>query len=197
MTPLTIIFTGRSGCGKGTQAELLDQFLKENTPEIPVIHLETGKLFREFIQGENYTHELSKKIYEHGGLQPEFLTIHLWSDFFVTNMQKNSHLIIDGTPRKLNESETIDSALRFYGRDKVNVVEINVSRQVSEERMLERKRSDDNKRDIEARLDWYDKEVVPAVDFFKNKSLYDFHEIDGERSIDDIHSDIVKTLGLK
>ena len=93
MTPKTFIFIGRSGCGKGTQAELLQKILEQKFREMSMLHLETGKLFREFINGKTYTQELSHFIYEAGGLQPEFLTVHLWSDFFVGNMKKDLLLI--------------------------------------------------------------------------------------------------------
>jgi adenylate kinase len=192
----TFIFVGRSGCGKGTQVDLLEEVLKQQTPEIPIVHLETGELFREFIKGGNYTHELSNKIYKSGGLQPEFLTIHLWADFFMKNMNEKVHMTIDGTPRRLNEAEVLDTALNFYNRKDVNVILLNVSRKWSEERMLARKRVDDNKRDINLRLDWFDADVVPAIEFFKNNSSYIFHDIDGERTIEEIHTDIVKRVGL-
>ncbi|MBU6426769.1 nucleoside monophosphate kinase [Patescibacteria group bacterium] len=197
MKPQTFIFIGRSGCGKGTQAALLDKALKKQTPKMPIVHLETGKLFRDFIQGKNYTHELSKKIYENGGLQPEFLTVHLWSDFFAENMKVDANLIIDGTPRKLAEARILHTAFEFYGRGRPKVILLNVSRKWSEDRMLERHRADDNKRDIKARLDWFDTEVAPTVEFFRNNSFYEFFDIDGERAIEAIHSDIVKTLDLR
>jgi len=196
MTEKTFIFIGRSGCGKGTQAELLQKVLAEKSPEIQILHLETGKLFREFITGKTHTQELSRFIYDAGGLQPEFLTVHLWSDFFVANMKKNLHLIIDGTPRKLHEASVLHSAFEFYQREKPQIIFLNVSRKWSEARMLARKRMDDNKQDIEARLDWFDADVVPAIDFYRNNAFYDFHDVDGERAIEEIHADIVKRVGL-
>jgi adenylate kinase len=196
MLPKTFILIGRSGCGKGTQAELLEKFLKEKSPNIPIIHLETGKLFREFIKGKKYTHEMSRIIYENGGLQPEFLTVHLWSDFFVDNMKEGVHLIIDGTPRKLHEARILHTAFEFYKREKPQIIYLNVSRKWSEEKLLARKRVDDNKRDIKARLDWFDTEVAPTIDFYRNDSFYDFHDVDGERTIGEIYEDIVKRVGL-
>ena len=196
MTPQTFIFTGRSGCGKGTQAELLEKILTEKSPEISVVHLETGKLFREFIVGESYTQGLSKMINKAGGLQPEFLTIHLWSDFFVKNIRENVHLITDGTPRKINEAKVLHTAFEFYKREKPKIIFLNVSRAWSKERMLARKRADDSLSDIEARLDWFDADVVPTIDFFRDNPFYDFHDVNGERTIEEIHDDIVKKVGL-
>ena len=44
----TVIFIGRSGCGKGTQIEQFKNFLKNND-EREVFHLEAGDRFRNLI----------------------------------------------------------------------------------------------------------------------------------------------------
>lgn len=190
------VFIGRSGCGKGTQASGLEAGLRRAEPEKSIIHLETGKLFRQFIQGQNYTNEISNRIYKDGGLQPEFLTVHLWSDFFVSEMKKDANIIIDGTPRRLNEAVVLDTAFRFYGIDKPDIIYLNVSREWSRERMMERNRVDDNKHDIESRLDWFDTEVMPAIDYYRENAAYRFHDIDGQRTIEAIGVDIAKIADI-
>ncbi len=50
--------------------------------------------------------------------------------------------------------------------------------------------------DIERRLDWYDNNVLPAIEFFRTKPEYTFIEINGEQSIEKTHSDILKITGL-
>lgn len=197
MNPQTFLFIGRSGCGKGTQAALLENLLADRDAKYPIVHLETGKLFREFIKGATHTQEVSKAILEDGALQPEFLTVYLWADFMVRNMRKECHLIVDGTPRRRDEASVLHTAFEFYARINPQIIFINVSRGWSEERMLERKRQDDNKRDIEARLNWFDTEVMPTIDFYRHNSFYDFHEVDGEKSIEAVHADIVKKLNLR
>lgn len=196
MNPQTIIFIGRSGCGKGTQAQLVEKILEQKSPEKIIVHLETGKLFREFIKGATHTQEVSKNILEGGGLQPEFLTVHLWAGFLVGNMRKDCHLLIDGTPRRRDEASVLHTAFQFYERTKPHVIYLNVSREQSEARMLERKRKDDTKQDIQLRLDWFDQEVMPAVEYYRNNAFYSFHDINGERPIEEVHNDIVKSLGL-
>ncbi len=196
MTPKTFIFIGRSGCGKGTQAALLEDALSKQEHKLPIAHLETGKLFRDFIKGATHTQEVSKGILEAGGLQPEFLTVFLWSQFLVMNMRKDCHLIIDGTPRRRDEAAVLHTAFEFYLRTNPHIIVLNVSREWSESRMMERKRKDDTVRDIELRLNWFDAEVAPAIEYYRNNSFYSFHEINGERSVEEIHKEIVKTVGL-
>ena len=67
------IFIGRYGAGKGTQAKLLLDALKRNRPDRPVLYLETGAKFRNFIAGDNYTSRLSKDGVDKGHLMPEFM----------------------------------------------------------------------------------------------------------------------------
>ena len=59
MSPQTFIFIGRSGCGKGTQAELLQKRVKEKDQSSEIFYLETGAYFREFLRGEKYSNKLS------------------------------------------------------------------------------------------------------------------------------------------
>ncbi|MFA6459517.1 MAG: nucleoside monophosphate kinase [Candidatus Paceibacterota bacterium] len=196
MTPQTYIFMGRSGCGKGTQAGLLEKLLENKKEKLPTVHLETGKLFRDFIKGATHTQEVSKTILESGGLQPEFLTVYLWSAFMVMNMRKDCHLIVDGTPRRRDEAAVLHTAFEFYMRTNPHIIYLDVSRTWSEKHMLERKRQDDNKRDIELRLNWFDTDVAPAIEYYRNNPFYSFHSVNGERAIEEIHADIVKILGL-
>jgi len=196
MSAKTFIFIGRSGCGKGTQAALLETYVKEQDIKTHIVHLETGALFREFFKGASYSHKLAHDIYKVGGLQPEFLTVHLWSNFFVKYMKDKVHLIIDGTPRKLHEAHILDTALKFYGRPKPYVVYINVSREWAEKRLEARHREDDTKKDIKSRLDWFDTDVIPALDFYRASDDYVFLDIDGEQDIEKVHDEVLRRCSL-
>lgn len=187
--PLTLVFIGRSGCGKGTQAKLIIEEIK-NRDSREIFYLETGQSFRNFIATGNYSANLSKKVNEEGGLQPEFLAVWAWAHLLVEKMQDDMHLVIDGTPRKPHEAQVFDSAMRFYGRVKPTIVHINVSADWSRERLLSRGRGDDNHDDIEARLKWFETDVIPAINFFKNNSDYNYIEINGEQEIDKVHRDL-------
>ena len=55
MQPQTFIFFGPSGSGKGTQAKLLQEILKQKDPERKIIYIETGQKFRELAEGDSFT----------------------------------------------------------------------------------------------------------------------------------------------
>lgn len=191
------IFIGRSGCGKGTQAKLLIEKLKTDYDNKEIYYLETGQSFRNFLSVDTYSSLLSKKINEEGGLQPEFLAVWAWSHLLVENLKDGQSLIIDGTPRKKHEATVLDSAFKFYGYNLPTIININVSREWSREKLLARGRNDDNNDDIEARLNWFDTDVIPAIEFFKNNPEYKYVEINGEQTVEDVHRELTEKVFSK
>lgn len=193
MVPQTFIFIGRSGCGKGTQARLLQNRLdKQDREGRKILYVETGENFRQFIREDNYSARLSRKVYEEDERQPNFLACWMWGSVLINEFDEGMHLIFDGAPRARAEAELLTSAFHFYSRERPIVIHISVSREWSEEKLLVRGRQDDISLDkIDKRLDWFDKDVVPAIDYFKNDPFYRYIEIDGEQSIEKVHSDIV------
>lgn len=194
MSPKTFVFIGQSGSGKGTQAKLLIDYIKSKDASRPVFYLESGAAFRELISEENYTAKLAKRIYEAGGLQPEFLAIFVWSNLLIENLTGEEHLVLDGTPRKPREAHVLDSAFKFYRQERPTVVFLNVSREWSVIRLTDRNRSDDNPGDIDARLNWFESDVAPAIDFFRKDQYYNFLDINGEQSVEKVHEDIVSSI---
>ena len=194
MESQTFIFIGRSGCGKGTQVELLQKVLKEKDPT-EIFYLETGERFRDFIEQDGYSSKLAKAIYESGDRQPDFLAIWMWSHFLIESFKGTEHLIADGTPRSLSEAIAFITAMKFYKRGSVTVIYLNVGRQWAEERLKSRRRFDDvDFAKVGKRLNWFDKDVIPAVEYFKTSSDVNFLDINGERTIEEIHQEIVQKL---
>ena len=196
MTPQTFIFAGPSGSGKGTQVELLKAYLQKKTPEIPQFHSYTGDGFRTFMEGTSYASHLAKKIQEAGELQPEFLAVWLWSTNLINNLKGGEHLFIDGSPRKLAEAMVLDTAMQFYKRERPHVIVVDISNTEAKRRLLARARHDDSEEAIAKRLGWYNEQVVPAVNYFKNRPDYHFVEINGEQKPEKVHENILKALAL-
>ncbi len=196
MDLLTVIFIGRSGCGKGTQAEKLIEFIKTKDKR-GIFHLESGSRFRSFIKEGNYASDLAKKINDEGGLQPEFLAIWAWGGEIVRRLRPNQHLLIDGTPRRFSEAKVLDSALDFFERDNVHVVYLDVSVDWAIEKMINRGRSDDKDiNDIKEKMAWFKTDVIPTLNYYRQDTRVHLHEINGERTVEEIHADIIKALGI-
>ncbi|MBI4118116.1 MAG: nucleoside monophosphate kinase [Parcubacteria group bacterium] len=188
------IFIGRSGCGKGTQAELLKTYLEKKDPQQKVIWFGTGERFRNFLKEPGYTQDIARDYVEKGKLSPEFLAIHIWSHFFIEEIKGDENIIFDGTPRKLNEARVLDDALGFYNT-KVCVIFMNVSRDWARERLLGRGRQDDTEEYIKSRLDWFETDVAETIAFYKNLN-HTFLEINGEQPIPKVHQDIIEKVSL-
>ncbi len=197
MSPQTFIFIGRSGCGKGTQADLLQKYLKTQDPDREVFYLETGNRFRDFIKGEGLSSKLSLEISHHGARQPDFLAVWMWSHLFIENLKGNEHVIIDGTPRSINEARVLDSAVKFYNRQPAQVIYLNVSRAWAEKRLAGRGRTDDRSlEEVKKRLDWFETDVLPAVNHLREHPEYQFLDINGEQPLEEVHQSIMKEIKL-
>ncbi|MEK7463838.1 MAG: nucleoside monophosphate kinase [Patescibacteria group bacterium] len=196
MNQKVFIFIGRSGCGKGTQGALLTEYLKKLNPEREMLYIQGGGEFREFIKGDSTTQKLSKGLYEADKLQPEFLSVYMWINLLVKNYDGNQHLIFDGAPRRKHEAGVLDSIFDFYGLSGPCAINIDVSEEWATERLAARHRQDDKSEDIRKRLAWYTTDVVPAIEFYQSNPKYKFIKVNGERSIDDIHKELIEKIGL-
>jgi adenylate kinase len=200
MTPQTFIFFGPSGSGKGKQAELLMEVLKQKNPEKEIIYIETGQKFREMSEENSYTGREVNRIIDGGNLAPVFLPIWAWANSLVKNFSGEEYVIFDGTPRKPEESEILDNAIKFYNLKNPVVIFLEVSDEVTTQRLLkrgeEKGRDDDNKEEIKKRLDFFKTDVIPAIEYFKNNPYYKFISIDAEKSIEEVHGEIMEKVGL-
>lgn len=194
MNKKTVIFIGRSGSGKGTQAKLLIEYIESNFPNEATFYNETGALFREFVEEKNYSNILAKEILDEGGREPDFLAIYLWSKCLLKNLKGDEHLIIDGTPRSLKEAEILDTALSFYGRN-TDILNVVIGKEEAIKRLQKRARADDIElSDIEKRLAWFDADVTPAIEYYKTNGSYNYIEIEGEQDVGGVHKDIISKL---
>jgi adenylate kinase len=192
----TIIFIGRSGSGKGTQVELLKNFLEEQNPEASIFHFESGAHFRKFIEAPGYTSELMRSILGKGKLAPDFITGWLLVEALVANFKEKQTLILDGFPRTQTQALMLDSAMEYYNRENIKVIHIDVSEDEVRRRMRARGRVDDANPDvIESRISWYNQNVIPTINYLRMKPLYEVIDINGEQPMDVIQQEIRQRLG--
>jgi adenylate kinase len=195
--PKVFIFIGRSGCGKGTQADLLMTHLcKVGDKTCKTLHIETGALLREFVKGDSYTQQLCRKSMDEGTLMPEAVMVALWQKYLEDNFTGTENIIFDGCPRKLHEAQLLDSALKFFNIKKPTVIHMNVSHEWSEKRLIGRARKDDTADAIARRLAWFETEVMPTINFYKSNPDYNFIDVNGEQPIEDVQNEILAKLGL-
>ncbi len=195
-TTHTFVFFGIVGSGKGTQVELLQKYLKEKNISDDVLFTSTGNEYRKIIESGSYTGLIVKETLEKGYLQPNFLTTSLFTNILINNMKEGTTFIADGYPRTISQSESFESAMKFYKRNIVHVIYIELGKEEATKRMKLRARADDTDEGIAKRFDEYVNNVIPSMNYFKDKEGYIMHTINGEQTIEQVHLDIIKSLGL-
>lgn len=194
MQPQTFVFFGQVGSGKGTQVKLLMDFLKAKD-DLECVYAYPGNEYRKLIESGSFVGSLVKDSVSQGHLQPDFLTNSIFVNILTSSLNNEKHLIADGYPRTVFQSETFDAMMDFFGRNIIKIIYIELSKEEAMKRNLLRGRVDDTEEGLAKRFNEYVNNVVPAMNYFKDKDGYEIHTINGEQSIEDVHKDIIKALG--
>ncbi len=195
MESQTYVFFGIAGSGKGTQLALLTDLLEVRSGK-ECVYAYPGGEFRKIVESRNYTASLIKESLNRGELQPDFLTTSIFTNVLLSSLTPEKHFIADGYPRSINQSESFEAMMRFYKREQVKMIYIEVGRQEAMKRNLLRARPDDTEESIQKRFNEYTNNVVPAMEYFKGKLGYEIYKINGEQSVEDVHKDIKNALDL-
>jgi adenylate kinase len=217
MMPVKIILLGPPGAGKGTQAKSIS-----NKYSIP--HISTGDIFRKNIS-ENTPLGIEAKSYmDNGQLVPDEVTINMVKDRLQQEDCKQGYLL-DGFPRTVSQAEALQDFLDSRNESLDTALLIEVPRDFILERMTGRRvcpscgasyhikfnpaangkcelcgsdvvqRKDDTEETVKERLDVYEKQTQPLIDFYKDKNL--LSTVDGTQAINKVFESICKVLGNK
>ena len=196
MEPITVAFFGISGSGKGTQAELLEKYLKEHDAAHGVVRPEMGNLLRSFMQSGTALAKKTGEIVSTGGLVPSFMPIYMLTGMLNENFDGTQHVILDGTCRRPDQSRAADDMMRLFGRSNLHILSLELTPESAKQRLIARGRFDDAKDEIIAsRFAWYQEHVVPAMKTLEECGWV-LHKVDGEPDIDTIHKNILSVLGF-
>ncbi len=180
---MKIILIGIQGAGKSTQGNLLRD--KLNIP-----YLSTGHIFREMAKEKTPLGRYIKEIMNAGYLIPDDKAVEIVSEYLKKPEYKNGY-ILDGFPRTLDQVKAFEN-----GVDKV------VYLKVSDKEALWRLsyRNGDNREDetlvaLRKRIELFHKLTEPVLDYYRNKG--NLVEVDGEKGVEEVHSEILTKIKNK
>lgn len=178
---MKIILIGIQGAGKSTQGNLLSEKLQ-------VPYLSTGHIFRFLAKEKTKLGRYVKEIMNAGYLIPDKKTLSIVSDYLKRPEYKNGY-ILDGFPRTISQAESFENGID-------RVIYLKVSDREALWRLSYRNgeiREDETLSAIRRRIELFHKLTEPVLDSYRKKGI--LIEVDGEKSIEEVHREILKYLG--
>jgi adenylate kinase len=187
---MNIVVLGPQGSGKGTQAKKIAA-----TYGIP--HIATGDMIREMMERPTELGAELRGVYDRGDLVGDDLMIRLIRD----RLDRGDTLpgfVLDGFPRTLVQAEALDDLMSELGRPIDIVFEFQVpDRQQLFDRLLKRareeNRSDDTPEAVQRRLELYDTETAPLIEYYRS-TRGNVVGIHADRTIEDVFHEIQQAL---
>ena len=187
---MNILLLGPQGSGKGTQAKLIS-----HTYGIPQVA--TGDMIREIKELDTELGRRVREIYDRGDLVDDATIVEL----IESRLDRGDTIpgfILDGFPRNTPQAEALDELLARLGRELDVVFEYQMpDREVLLERLAKRAaeegRTDDTPEAIGKRLEIYDRETAPLVEYYRS-TRGNVVGIHADRSIDDAFAEIRAAL---
>jgi adenylate kinase len=191
---LNIIFYGPEGSGKSTQAKMLAE-------KIGVPALVSGDLVRRMAEkDQGVMGDICRETLQSGKYVADSEMFVLWKARLKDEDTQNGW-VIDGFPRNLTQAEFLADKLDKYGKTVDIVFYLKVSEEESIQRLLKRGRKSpdgslhDSPERIKTRLSLYQAEEKDVLSYYTQMGV--LIEIDGERDINQIASDILARTQAK
>lgn len=181
---LRIVLFGAPGSGKGTQAERLVQ--AHGIPQIS-----TGDLLRAAVAAGTELGRQAKAAMDAGELVADEVVIGMIRKR-LAEADAVAGFILDGFPRSLPQAEALDDLLESLGRPLQRVIHLEVDNEEIVERLLARGRADDREDTIRNRLQVFDRQTQPLIEYYRNQGK--FTRVVGSGALDDIHARIESEL---
>lgn len=185
---MRIVLIGAPGSGKGTQATRLAQ-------HFAAVHIGAGDRLRaEVAKGTPLGRELAGYL-ARGDLAPDELVIRILWDPIVAAAADGGY-VLDGFPRTLPQAEAAYEMARAAGVTAHAAVYLSGDREALVARMLARAtaegRSDDTAAVIRHRLEVFEAETRPLVDYYAARGLV--VEVDALAPVDDVTAAILAAV---
>ena len=191
---MRIVLLGPPGAGKGTQAQrIIDKF------SIP--HLSTGDMLRTAVHAGTDIGRKAKEIMAEGKLVPDHLVVAAVIERIAQPDSKRG-FVLDGFPRTIGQAVAFDELLHKDAVDLDRVVELMADEDILLDRIETRAqeakarghtvRADDNHEALKVRLDAYNEQTAPLVEYYRAKGI--LRSIDGLQAVDAVTHDVFQAI---
>ncbi len=160
--PIRLVIFGRQGAGKGTQcAHLVERY--------GVAHISTGDMLRGAVASGTEMGLLAKKVMDAGDLVSDEIINGIVRERLAQDDATTVGFVLDGYPRTIGQAEVLTEILG--DRPLHAVVDLDVPLEEVTARMKARGRADDTEDGIARRLELYEQETRPVLNWFAERGL--------------------------
>ena len=206
---INIVIFGAPGAGKGTQAQLLAE-------KYDFLHISTGDLLRQEVAANTPLGQRAQAIMNRGDLVGDDIVVALlaralqnrstlpdpdaavdpWDRERKGEPHRPEGCIIDGFPRTVQQAQTLEFLFSKLKRKIDCIIAIDVPRDELVRRIHERAaisgRSDDTEEVIRHRIELYDEQTQPVLDYYRVSGM--LVTVDGSGEIAETNGRICQTL---
>ena len=208
-----LVLLGRQGAGKGTQCVRLSR-------HYVVPHISTGDMLRIAVREGTEFGKKAKEIMDAGDLVPDDVMVGIVDERLERDDTRTRGFILDGFPRTTTQAEALLRITEPRGIDLA--INLDVPREIVLDRLSQRRtcedcganystevppkypwtcdvcggdvvqRPDDTSEAINRRLDLYDRETAPLIEWFESKQLLE--TVDGFGDPDEVTARLVRSV---
>lgn len=172
--PFVVFVAGGPGSGKGTQCAKIRE-------EFNLVHLSTGDLMREEVAAQTYLGTEIEKHMRQGSLVPDAVTLQLLKKTMVKHQDTNRFLL-DGFPRSVEQAKRFEQEIAEIAFGVYFEVSAEVMRKRIDGRAVKAPgRVDDKPEIVEKRIDIYNKQTMPVVEYYT--PIGKIRKIEGEKKV--------------
>lgn len=187
---MRIVLLGAPGSGKGTQAAILKE-------KLGIPHISTGDLLRGAVKAGTEMGKQAEAIMARGDLVSDEIMLGIIRDR-LGEADVGGGFILDGYPRNLIQAEALDQVLNELEQPVEEAIQIEVDPDDIVARLAKRAdlegRADDDADAVRHRLNVYQQQTAPVVDFYGEQGK--LSQVYGVGTIDEISARILGVLKL-
>jgi adenylate kinase len=186
---MRMVLVGPPAAGKGTQAgRLVDRFRG--------VHIATGDILRSNADRGTELGRTASRYMDRGELVPDDVMIEMVLERLGEGDCAGG-FVLDGFPRTVPQAEALGKRLEELGRPLDAVVSLQVGEDELRQRLAARaeeqdRAEDDDEDAIRRRLELFDRETEPLLDFYDGKGL--LVSVDADGDVDEVTGRIAAAL---